>query len=66
VYAIELDATHPRSPERRRLMCPACLTSLIVAASATGSAGGLVAVAVKKLSERRKASLQTSQKEKTK
>ena len=50
-------------------MCPACLTSLILAASATGSAGGVVAVAavaVKKLGERRKASLQTSRKEKTK
>ena len=46
-------------------MCPACLTSLILAASATGSAGGLVAVTVKKLRERRKASLQTSRKEKT-
>lgn len=47
-------------------MCPACLTSLILAASATGSAGGLVTVAVKKLRERRRAALQTSRKEKTK
>ena len=34
-------------------MCPACLTTLAVIAAGTGSAGGLTAVVVKKLHDRR-------------
>lgn len=33
-------------------MCPACLTALLLTAGGTGSAGGLVALAVKKMTGR--------------
>lgn len=33
-------------------MCPACLTTLLLTAGATGSAGGLVALAIKKAKDR--------------
>jgi len=36
-------------------MCPACITTLVLAAAGTGSAGGLLAVVARKVS-RRKAS----------
>ena len=36
-------------------MCPACLTTLFLVAGGTGSAGGLAALAVKKIKDRRKA-----------
>ena len=36
-------------------MCPACLTSLAVIAAGTGSAGGLTALVVKRLYDRRRA-----------
>jgi hypothetical protein len=35
-------------------MCPACLTTLLVIAGGTGSAGGLAVMAAKKLKSRAK------------
>ena len=35
-------------------MCPACLSALLLTAGGTGSAGGLIALAVKKLKSRAK------------
>lgn len=35
-------------------MCPACLSALLLTAGGTGSAGGLIALAVKKLKGRAK------------
>ena len=33
-------------------MCPACLTTLLLTAGGTGSAGALVAMAIKKIKDR--------------
>jgi hypothetical protein len=42
-------------------MCPACLTTLILVAGGTGTAGGVVAIAVKKLNDRWKHPLAATQ-----
>ena len=41
-------------------MCPACLTTLLLVTGGTGTAGGLAALAVKKLTDRGKPALETT------
>jgi len=41
-------------------MCPACLTALLLTAGGTGSVGGLVALAVKKMTGRPRPTASTS------